>query len=239
MNFDFLLSYNWNWHLKTIYCIAILFAITLVHLFVLFLIKQLTVYVIANVFDFATSLFCSIIIFRTFYLHFAIIIWCIVYILIGIIEKKHRIIYSLNSHNHNPIKNDIKLYNDMHNFKRSDHFIDITKNYFKFMNLVELNNKFNSKFLPFRFFAVGLIIPSLNLVLEGSQYQNSNSFLLIFENYIFLFTFLYWIYPITYFLTVKLETSKMYECKTLFHICYILFSFVLLLLLTVIPILGK
>ena len=79
---------------------------------------------------------------------------------------------------------------------------------------------------------MGLIYPSLILLINGSQFfLGTNIFLRLLEINILIFTVLWYLYPVTYFFAVKIETGVMYQSKLWFNIAFLLFSFAIFFVL--------
>lgn len=229
----FLYANESMWHITTILLFFSLFLVVLMFLWLFYKIEKLSLYTTGKIIDLFTSLTISMVIFRTFYLHYAFVIWCIMYLLAGMTERNKRKVRYINRCCEKSAKYR-KTY-------RYIHSVDIKKKFFhciKENTFLSQNFQLNSTtidrkdtawkkcFLPFNYFAIGLISPCFNLLIKGSQYSMCEilSFQL-FETNILIFVVLWFLYPITSILAVRIETGIMFQSKFWFNVGYFLFSF--------------
>lgn len=235
------------WHITTaMVCFFLVLALLMI-LWLFYKSKKLSLFLMLKLIELSKCLLISIIIFRTFILHYAFIIWCVTYILIGFFEINSRKIRYIN-YSIREKKCVKKAYKHIHTTDNKNFFNCIVDNVFllhqnSYLKNVIINRKecaWKKSFLPANYFVIGLICPSLNLVIMGSQYGKSDVlFLKLFEINILIFVLLCILYPIAYFFSVKLETGKMFQSKFWFNIGYILFSFLIFFTLNGIVILSN
>lgn len=226
----FLYNSETKWHLITILLCMTFFIATLLFMFFLHKTKKLSLYLIQVIIAFLKSLIISTVIFRTLYLHYAFVIWAISYFFMGYTENKTRKIRYINAVGKENIKYR-KDYKRIHNISKNKKFINsINESCLLFKNyscgkIDKKDRTWKKSFLPFNYFMIGLIIPNLNLVFNRSQYFSYDVlFFKLLETNILIFSILWFLYPITHFLAVKIETGIMFQSKIWFDIGYFLFS---------------
>jgi len=221
-----------SWNLITIALCVILLNILILFLYSLYKIKKLTLCLTNIIIDRFLHIVLAVVIFRTIIFHYAFLIWCVIYFTERLFEKhKRKLRYIHQSEKtYNRQRNKIKSFYAVNNNK----FFILLKNAILLKRNNELNNlnieindrKWKKSLLPFNYFMTGLIIPGLNLLIYGSQYSSYNNlFFILFEINILIFTILWFLYPIAYYMAVKIETGKLFQCKIYFNISYLLFSF--------------
>jgi hypothetical protein len=159
------------------------------------------------------------------------------YLLAGLIEKRKRKIRYINcAHEEYSIYR--KAYRYIHSTDKN--FFNCIKESFllsrnHYLNCIRIDRKnatWKKSFLPFNCFAIGLIAPSLNLLIKGSQYSVCEILpFQLFEINILIFAVLWFLYPIACFFAVKIETGIMFDSKFWFNLCYFLFSFAVIVVL--------
>ncbi len=187
----------------------------------------------------------SLILFRTFYLQYALLIYTIYYLSDGILEKNKRkmrfINYTMNKkRSYQKAYKHIHCVNENNFFTGLKNFIFLSKDsVLKKWTIDKKDVAWRKSFLPFNYFVFGLIYPCLRLLINGSQFSiEANLFLRLLEINILIFTVLWYLYPVSNFFAVRIETGIMYQSKLWFNIAFFLFSFALVLVLNGILILN-
>lgn len=181
----------------------------------------------------------AVAVFRTVILHYAFLIWCVIYLLERWFEnhkRKVRYIVQVEKTSERQMKNYKYFYTVDNNKKFSNllkEAILLRRNKkLDFMNIKNDDKEWEKSFLPFDYFVMGLIVPSVNLLINGTQYFIYDNLLLdLFKVNILIFTTLWFLYPLAYYFSVKIETGKMFQCKGYFNVSYLLFSFAIFMVL--------
>lgn len=221
----------------TVFCLSIICLFYLL-LYLLYKIKKMSLYSVWKIIDLFLSALISIILFRTFHLQYAFLVWIICYLSAGIFEQNKRkmrfINYTLDKNKtYQKTYKYIHCVNEKNFFTNLKGFVFLSKN--NSFNNLKIDKKsvaWKKCFLPFDYFVFGLIYPSLSLLINGSQFSlGANIFLKLLEMNILIFTVLWYLYPITSFFAVKIETGIMYQSKLWFNVAFLLFSFALFFVL--------
>lgn len=231
----FLYQNNFKEHLITIvFCIFLICASFLI-LWLTYKTKKLSLCSVWKIIDLFIWLIISIILFRTIRLQYAISLLLICYLFAGASERNKRKIRYINY----IVEKDTgcrKVYKYIHSVKHNNFTIDLKELLFLpkdniINNIVfdKRNPAWKKSFLPFGYFVIGLIYPSLNLLINGSQFSCFDNIILrLLEINILIFSILWYIYPIAYFFAVKIETGIMFKSKIWFNISFVLFSLALI-----------
>lgn len=235
------------WHITTV---LLCFFLSLILLFIcwgLFKTEKMSLCFTGKIIDLFKYSIISVVIFRTFFLHYAFAFWCVLYLLSGFLEKNKRKIRYINSvwKEHTEYR---KAYKYIHCVSNNENFFNclkenilLSQNYY--LSDLKTDRKdiaWKKSFLPLNYFMMGLILPSLNLLVKGSQYS-MYVFLpfQLLEINILIFVMLWFLYPISYFLAVKIETGIMFQSKLWFNVGYFLFSFAVFVVLNGIVIVSN
>jgi len=235
------------WHITTVllcFCLSLMF---LCFCWALYKAEKMSFYFTGKIIDLFTCSIISVAIFRTFFLHYAFVVWCVLYLLVGFLEKNRRKIRYINFiwEEHTGYR---KAYKYIHCASSNKNFLNsvkekilLSQNYY--LSSLRIDRKdiaWKKSFLPFNCFVVGLIFPSLNLLVKGSQYSMHELLpFQLLEINILVFVALWFLYPATYFLAVKMETGIMFQSKPWFNIGYFSFSFAVFIVLNGIVIMSN
>ena|GEM_PF-1596039 len=208
--------------------------------------NRLTVELCVKLHVFTISVLVSLWIFNLFYLHIAILIWIVGYLVLTFLMKRYYIVLwwiKIAKKNRLTLsRHELELFQTI---CRSVHFS--SKNLFKGINeirhktiyiaesVADVIEKKSLKhpLFPISTYVIGIVVPAINAFVFERQYSHTNCELLVLiENYIPLVAVLFVIYPIAYYLTVNNEVHSLYGCKTIFKVIYISFAIVLLAILT-------
>lgn len=243
----FLYESKLSWHITTVLLCFFLSLILLCICYGLFKTEKMSICFTGKIIDLFKYLIISVMIFRTFFLHYAFAFWCVLYILSGFLEKNRRRIRYINFvwKEHTEYR---KAYKYIHCIGNNGNFFNCFKenillsqnDYLSDLKIDRKNISWKKSFLSPNYFVMGLILPSLNLLVNGSQYS-TYAFLPfeLLEINILIFVVLWFIYPITYFLAVKIETGIMFQSKCWFNVGYFLFSFAIFVVLNGIVIVSN
>lgn len=225
------------WHLTTIILSLLLMFFCFFILFFLYKTKRLSIYLTEKVLGLGSAIIIAAILFRTLYLHYALVIWIVLYLAVGFMDNKYRMIRYIN-YIQNKANKWRQLYQYIHNVNNNKTFLGIIKEYICLPEISHCDKKglnkkekaWKKSFLPFNYFVIGLVFPSLNLIVIGSQYYALGIVpLVLLECNILIFTILYYIYPIAKYCAVTIETGILFQNKKTFIFCYILFSFAVII----------
>ena len=180
MNFVNFFLYNKSTeHLTTLFLFILLIFFLLVLLWLLYKRKNFSLYTVWRLIDLFIHLIIALLIFRVISLPFALIIWFIWYISNGLLEDNKRKLRYINYVANNNIEY-TKAYNYIHCSNDNKGFFEslkenvfISKN--KNLNKWVIDKKkiaWKKTFLPFGYFIIGLIYPSINLLINGSQFSS-------------------------------------------------------------------
>ena len=229
----FLYKNDLMWHITTAFLFFCLLLIFLAFFWIFYKMEKISLYLTEKIVDSFISLTIAMVIFRTFYFHYAFVFWGVLYLLAGLIEKNKRKIRYINWFYEKNAEYR-KAYKHIHAIDANKNFLGcIKENVLLSQNFHLSNLKIDKKdtawkksFLPFNYFAIGLFSPCLNLLINGSQYSTCEILLLqLFEINILIFVVLWFLYPVTSFLAVRIETGIMFESQFWFNLGYFLFSF--------------